>query len=72
MDRLSVHCFPVFGAFVVAECVEEGFSEGRLGGEARGPAGGGGFMLGRRAMVGFVAFGSVVVVMARVVCWVPS
>lgn len=36
MDRLAVDGFPVFGAFVVAERIEEGFAEGGVGGEGAG------------------------------------
>jgi hypothetical protein len=34
VDWLAVDGFPVCGAFVVAEGVEEGFAEGGVGGEA--------------------------------------
>ena len=39
MDWLSVHAFPVCGAFVVGEGVEEGFAECGVGVEGGVPGG---------------------------------
>lgn len=59
MNRLAIDRFPVCGAFIVAEGIEERFAEGGIGGEAVGLVvwgwGGGGVL--------FVAFGAVGAVM---------
>lgn len=70
MDGLAVDAFPVGGAFIVGEGVEEGFAEGGVGVGEFGGFGSGGVIVWW-GVVGWGVRTSAVVVTMRVMMAVP-